>query len=132
MENNMNFDNLIDEMIDCQADAIKDEQRKETEKKAKNIFKGFVDYIKSKNFDEKCEAIRKKYGYSDIAVVKNATLGNVLKKINKALNISIAVVGDLVKIITGFLLGIINFVVNIATGILHKLINLLTMKKEEQ
>lgn len=124
------INSMLDDMLNAQADNINSQT--EEEEKAKTILGTFREFFGSKSFSEQAEEIRKKYGFSNKTIIENAVASNFIKKINTALNISVKIVGNIVLFLVNLVSSLIQLVVKLSSCVLHKLINILTMKKMEK
>lgn len=121
-----NMEEIFDQMVDAQADQLKQEQDEaDSKKSAESVLIKFRSYIKSLRFDLKCRQKAKEKGY-DYKIFKRGIVKTMLQKIADIFGLTISVVGDVLTYAVEFLSNIICRIVNFTVSICHKLVTLLT------
>lgn len=121
-----NMEEIFDQMVDAQADQLKQEQDEaDSKKSAESVLIKFRSYIKSLRFDLKCRQKAKEKGY-DYKIFKRGIVKTMLQKIADIFGLTISVVGDVLTYAVEFLSNIICRIVNFTVSICHKIVTLLT------
>lgn len=120
-----NMDDIFDQMVDAQADQLKEEQDASSKKSAADVLLKFKNYITSMRFNLKCKKVSKEKGY-DYKIFKRGIVKTMLQKIADIFGLTICVVGDVLTYAIEFLSSIICRVINFTMDICKKIVNLLT------
>lgn len=124
------FDTMLEEtvkgMVADEDPEITEDKKIEVKKTAKESLLGFLKYIRSKRFSNKCKEIAEKKNM-DHKIVKNYFIASILGKIADILNLTITITAEILQYAVEFIVAVINRIVDFTYKVCTSLVNLLTL-----
>lgn len=123
------MEDTFDAMLEAQCEQMakeKTEAPTEAQEEAKDVLNGFLEYIKSKKFINKCKETGKKHNL-DYKIVKNAFISGILGKIANTLGLVIDITLGVIEHVTEFICAIINRVCNLVASVCKSIVRVLTL-----
>lgn len=124
-----NFENMIDEMADFTAETLSKEEETKQRMELRGTLSRVADMLRSKSFSRKCKDQAKKYGVSE-KHIKNMYAANLLDKLGAGINVTAELIGEAFNYLVRFIGYVLQRVMDIAVSVIHKVVNVVTFRRE--